>query len=187
MAPLAIWISARVFVSTGMSMIALTSHAAAVLILGLMIHQPQLFPMARNNRILLESKGFQALGSWVAQTFPGQAIAVDSYQLKSAVRYQVPGAMVAQWPGITRGSEYTRNDPDDVVVEQSLMSQETVTIISLKPHPKVIKGFEAITFSGMRVCPDGTSGIFNISNLQLPCEKGLREWWITTYKNQNPR
>ncbi len=187
MAPLAIWISARVFVSTSMSIIALTSHAAAVLILGLMIHQPQLFPMARNNRILLESKGFQALGNWVAQTFPGQAIAVDSYQLKSAVRYQVPGAMVAQWPGITRGSEYTRNDPDDVVVEQSLMSQENVTIISLKPYPKVIKGFEAITFSGMRVCPDGSSGIFNISNLQLPCEKGLREWWITTYKNQNPR
>ena len=186
-APLAIWIVTRMAVPIRLSAIAMSAHAMIVLFLGLMIYQPHLFPMARNNRLLLESKGFESLGQWVSQTYSQQALAVDSYQLKSAIRYHAPTVQVAQWPGITRGSEYTRKDQDDFAVESRLLSQDTVTIISLKPNPKVIEGFQPIAFAGMRVCPDGSSGIFSIANLHLPCEKGLREWWITTYKNQNPR
>lgn len=187
MGSLAIWISSRRQIPMRFSMAAIVTHSAALLGIIWILNDPGSFPGARNNRLLLESKGYQTLGEWVKKDFQGSALAVDSYQLKSAIRYYAPEIPVAQWPGITRGSEYTRGDADDKVVEQQLLNQKTVSIISLKPAPKVILGFTAESFSGMRVCPDGNIGVFNINRPVLPCEKGLREWWVTTYRNQNPR
>jgi hypothetical protein len=132
--------------------------------------------------MLLESKGYKALGEWVRDTYSSKPIAVDSYQLKSAIRYYAPDTPVAQWPGITRGSEYTRGFRDDAMVENALMAQTDLTIIAMDSYPQVIEGFEAVSFEGMRVCPDGRIGVFGVRQTALPCEKGLREWWITSYQ-----
>ncbi len=187
MAPMAIWITSRWVIPLRLSIAAIMTHTLALAGLVFVLSYPESLPGARNNRLLLESKGYRTLGDWVKKEYAGQALAVDSYQLKSTIRYHASSIQVAQWPGITRGSEYTRGDEDDQFVERKLLGQDVVTIISLKPAPKVITGFAAESFSGMRVCPNGSIGVFNITTPILPCEKGLREWWITTYRNQNPR
>ena len=181
MAALTIWVCSRSVISTKTMTIATAIHITLLAGLAWVLTFPESIPGARNNRMLLESKGYKALGEWVRDTYPGRAIAVDSYQLKSAIRYYAPGTPVAQWPGITRGSEYTRGCVDDVAVEGTLLGQRDLTILAMNSYPQVIKGFEAVSFQGMRVCPDGRIGVFSVKQPILPCEKGLREWWITTY------
>jgi Dolichyl-phosphate-mannose-protein mannosyltransferase len=183
MASMAIWIASRGAVRTRTISTVLGIHIFAIGVLALMMIYPESFPGARNNRLLLESKGYRALGEWVRDSYPNQALAVDSYQLKSALRYYAPGTEVAQWPGITRGSEYSRGFIDDTEVEAKLMSQPTLTLISMNSFPLVLRGFQAVSFEGIRVCPTGILGRFSLLHPVLPCTKGLREWWITNYKS----
>lgn len=191
MAPLAIWVLTHWTIPLRLIMTSLAVHIVAISSLIYVLVFPETVPFARKNRLLLESKGYRALGEWVMANFPAEKIAVDSYQLKSAIRYYAPATPVVQWPGITRGSEYTRGDRDDRAIEEKILYQPKLTVISMNSWPQVIPGFNAESFSGIRVCPDGRIGVFNIQHPQLPCEKGLREWWITTYRNdfilQNPR
>jgi hypothetical protein len=182
MAGLAIWFCHRHRVSHRVISIAVTLHVIAIILLGTMMTWPGQFPNARRNRALLESKGYESLGRYIATRFGETPIAVDSYQLKSAIKYYAPMTPVAQWPGITRGSEYTRGAGDDRIVEAALLLMPEVAIISLQPSPRVIAGFQASRIEGLRVCPDGRLGAFSLANPTLPCEKGLREWWITTYE-----
>jgi hypothetical protein len=182
MAGLAIWFSHHYRISPRFIKMAMTAHVIAIVILGIMMTMPGYFPNARRNRALLESKGYASLGQYIEKHFDETPIAVDSYQLKSAIRYYAPETPVAQWPGITRGSEYTRGITDDRAVEEKLLNKSEVAIISLQPSPRVIAGFKAIRFDGLRVCPDGSLGAFSIREPKLPCERGLREWWITTYQ-----
>jgi hypothetical protein len=135
--------------------------------------------------MLLESKGFQALGEMINSQFKEKHMAVDSYQLKSAIHYYAPDMQVAQWPGITRGSEFTRGFIDDRLVEDHLLVSESFAILAMNPYPQVIEGFEAIKFEGIRVCPDGSIGTFSVQKPILPCERGLREWWLTRYRKLN--
>jgi hypothetical protein len=187
MTALAIWISYRWVCPLRLTVAAVTTHSLAVLALFFVIKNPEQFSGARNNRILLESKGFKELGQWATSEFFHNAIAVDSYQLKSALSYHAPTLKIAQWPGLTRGSEYTRGDDDDTAIEKLLFNQESISIITLKPKPKVIDGFTPESFRGIRICPDGKLGVFNVTTPTLPCQEGLRELWVTTYRNQNPR
>lgn len=182
MAALAIFAAGRWTIPIRYISIAFGVHLAAITGLIFILIFPESVPFARNNRLLLESKGFRALGAWVEAEFPDKMLAVDSYQLKSAIRYYAPNTPVVQWPGITRGSEYTRGAPDDVSLEQKIIHQKNLTVISSDPLPYEIQGFSIDSFSGIRVCPDGRIGIFSTQSPILPCEKGLREWWMTTYK-----
>ena len=185
MAALAIWLYSRFTISPKSMIIATSIHIVALACLAYLLAFPESIPGARNNRMLIESKGYRSLGEWVRERYPNQAIGVDSYQLKSAVRYYAPQTPVAQWPGITRGSEYTRGFSDDVAIEKVLLNQTSLTIIAMNSYPQEIQGFEATSFQGMRVCPEGHIGVFSLDNPVLPCEKGLREWWITTYRSNH--
>jgi hypothetical protein len=93
---------------------------------------------------------------------------------------------VLQWPGFTRDSEYTRGRDIDLVLERKMRDQKNVSVISSSGTPMTIPGFEATSFRGIRVCTDGSIGIFSEVDPRLPCKKGVREWWITDYTNQKP-
>jgi hypothetical protein len=181
MAGLAVWLSYRRPLSQRFISIAVLLHAIVIILFGIMMTWPELFPATRRNRLLLESKGYTSLGQYIASRFGQTPMAVDSYQLKSAIRYHSPQTPVVQWPGITRGSEYTRGTPQDKAVESRILNQSSVSILSLQPSPRVIEGYKAIRLEGLRICPDGTLGAFSVSYPSLPCVNGLREWWITTY------
>jgi 4-amino-4-deoxy-L-arabinose transferase-like glycosyltransferase len=145
------------------------------------IQWPNFIPASRNNRLLVETKGFPELGQFVKKRYSGHPLAVDSYQLKSAIAYFAPEIPVTQWPGITRGSEYTRGAIDDLEVGNLLLKEDMVSIISMTPSPRMIQGYSAQKLEGIRVCPEGQLSLFSVENPQISCERGIREWWITTY------
>jgi len=186
MAALAIWCVRRIPIKSQTVLVATLVHVFVLSAFGIILWFPNDFPGARNNRLLLESKGYRALGTWLNENPAKAAIAVDSYQLKSALRYYAPTKPVIQWPGITRGSEYTRGDRDDLEIENMLVNQPELTLISMDPTPRALAGFSATDYRGVRICPDGGLGEFSVQKPILPCTKGLREWWITTYRNQKP-
>jgi hypothetical protein len=183
---LAIWLAASKPINPKLILGAFTFHVLLLLSLGLILYKPELLPKNRNNRLLLESRGFQALGDWAQLNSPRHVIAVDSYQLKSALRFHAPNVDVVQWPGFTRDSEYTRGRQNDLILERKILDQNNFSVISTNDTPMTILGFEATSFRGIRVCADGSIGIFSETEVRLPCEKGLREWWITDYKAQKP-
>ncbi len=183
---LAIWIGASRQISPKLIFGVFTFHIALFLGLGLILYKPDILQKSRNNRLLLESRGFQALANWAQSNSLSEAIAVDSYQLKSTLRFHAPNLDVVQWPGFTRDSEYTRGRDDDLNLERKIRNQNKFLAISTSDTPMTIPGFDATSFRGIRVCPDGSIGIFSEMSTKLPCEKGLREWWITEYKTQKP-
>ena len=186
MSALAIWCARRAPIKSQTVFVATSIHVVVLGLLGMILWFPNYFPGARNNRLLLESKGYQTLGAWLNAIPGSDAIAVDSYQLKSAVGYYAPTKPVVQWPGITRGSEYTRGINDDLEIENVILTQSELTLISMDPTPRALPGFIATDYRGVRICPDGVMGEFSVQKPILPCARGLREWWITTYRNQKP-
>lgn len=183
---LAIWIAVSRPINPKLILNTFLLHVALFLGLGLILYKPDLLPQTRNNRLLLESRGFQSLGQWTQMNSPHQVLAVDSYQLKSTLRFHAPDVDVLQWPGFTRDSEYTRGRDIDLVLERKMRDQKNVSVISSSGTPMTIPGFEAASFRGIRVCTDGSIGIFSEADPRLPCKKGVREWWITDYTNQKP-
>jgi 4-amino-4-deoxy-L-arabinose transferase-like glycosyltransferase len=183
---LAIWIAVSRPINPKLIFSTSVLHVALFLSLGLILLKPGLLPQTRNNRLLLESRGFQSLAQWTQINSPHRVLAVDSYQLKSTLRFHAPDVDILQWPGFTRDSEYTRGRDIDLVLERKILDQKNVSVISNSETPMTIPGFEAASFRGIRVCADGSIGIFSEVAPRLPCEKGLREWWITDYTNQKP-
>jgi len=167
---------------------AIVIHVSIFAVLGLMLAKPELVGSTRENRLLLESKGYLALSEWLGHdaASPDQVIAVDSYQLKSNIKFYAPNLNVVQWPGFTRDSEYTRGRPEDRNLEKTIMAQNHFSVISTSGDPKSIPGFNVTKVRGIRVCPSGTIGVFSETNTELPCKKGLREWWVADYMTQNP-
>jgi 4-amino-4-deoxy-L-arabinose transferase-like glycosyltransferase len=183
---LAVWIAVSSPINPKLIFSAFGLHVTLFLSLVLVLLKPDWLPQTRNNRLLLESRGFQSLGHWTQMNSLQMVLAVDSYQLKSTLRFHAPNLEVLQWPGFTRDSEYTRGRDIDLVLERKIRDQKHFSVISNSDTPMTIPGFEATSFRGIRVCADGTIGIFSEADPRLPCEKGLREWWITEYTNQKP-
>jgi 4-amino-4-deoxy-L-arabinose transferase-like glycosyltransferase len=183
---LAIWIAVTRPLHPRLIVGVLAFHVSLFTGLGIILYKPDILPQNRNNRLLLESRGFLALAQWAHINSPHEVLAVDSYQLKSTLRFHAPNVDVVQWPGFTRDSDYTRGRDNDLILERKIRNQKNVSVISNSDTPMTIPGFEAISFRGIRVCADGSIGVFSEADRRLPCEKGLREWWITEYTNQKP-
>lgn len=167
---------------------ALAAHLGVFALLGLILSHPDLIRASRENRLLLESKGYQKLSIWLAENsdIKTQVLAVDSYQLRSNLHFYNPDLNIVQWPGFTRDSEYTRGRQEDFENEKKIAAQDRFSVISTSGDPKSIPGFEVRKVRGIRVCPSGTIGVFSEENPILPCQKGLREWWLVDYVSQNP-
>lgn len=161
---------------------AMIAHAVAASAIALLASRPDLIPSARNNRMVMETSGYDQLASFLAEKLPSDLLAVDSYQLKSALAVRNPRLNTVQWPRITRPSEYTRGAAVDREIEQFIMQSPEIHLLTFEDIPPELPGFEAVALEGIRSCPDGTIGSFSVSNPQLPCVKGLREWWLVSYR-----
>jgi 4-amino-4-deoxy-L-arabinose transferase-like glycosyltransferase len=162
------------------------THVAIFALLTLILAKPELAGTTRENRILLESRGYKSLSQWLNEQDRDTIIAVDSYQLKSNIRFYGPIIKVVQWPGFTRDSEYTRGRLEDLEIEQKILAQNQISVISTSGDPKSIPGYEATRARGIRVCNTGSIGVFSENHPELPCKTGLREWWIFDYELQKP-
>ena len=161
--------------------VALGIHSLVALVICLLATAPDLIPNGRSNRLVVETSGYEQLTDFIGSRATNEPIAVDTYQLRAALAYYQPNLHTVQWPGITRPSEFTRGDLDDVLLEQDILKQHSMTLVTFEDFPPSIPGYIAKQLEGIRACPDGSIGSFNVSHPVLPCEKGLREWWIVTY------
>jgi hypothetical protein len=157
-------------------------HLSLAGCLMVMVARPELAPFARNNRIINESAGYDHLVELLRSKISGGVLAVDSYQLKSALAARWSDLATAQWPAITRPSEYTRGDVDDVLVESRLKSAKEFYLLTFENIPPELPGFKAVSLEGIRSCPDGKIAFYSVSRPMLPCEKGLRDWWLVGYQ-----
>lgn len=186
MSALAIWVVWRTPPSSRTLYTVFAGHILVFLSLLVILMNPTLLKATRDNRILLESRGYQSLGFWLVKNTVSGPIAVDSYQLKSSIRLYAPEIEVVQWPGFTRDSEYTRGRPEDQDLERKFLSLPQFTVIATSSSPKMIPGYEVSSYGGIRVCPDGSLSVFDELNPVLTCKKGLREWWVVNYLRQKP-
>lgn len=158
------------------------AHATVAIVLVLLASHLNFFPRARDNRLVVETAGYDQLAALVQKSLPDRKLAVDSYQLKSAFAVRAPNIMTVQWPGITRPSEYTRGSADDRAAEKIFLESDGFSLLSFDELPLELPGFTPKDLRGIRSCPDGSLGEYGINHPVLPCEKGLRDWWITTYQ-----
>lgn len=157
-------------------------HAGIGVILVFLGTHPDVLPNARENRLVIETAGYDQLVALVQKILPEKKLAVDSYQLKSAFAIRDPQIQTVQWPGITRPSEYTRGSPDDLEREMDFLTSNSISLLSFDDLPLELPGFTPRKLQGIRSCPDGTMGIYGVDHPVLPCERGLRDWWLTTYE-----
>ena len=161
------------------------AHAGIAMVLAFLASHLNLLPNARDNRLVVETAGYDQLATLVHDAIPERKLAVDSYQLKSAFAARDPDLVTVQWPGITRPSEYTRGSVDDRAAEQLFLESETFSLLSFDDLPLELPGFTPTKLQGIRSCPDGSLGLYGVDYPVLPCEKGLRDWWITTYRRSH--
>lgn len=159
-------------------------HTGLALVLVFLATHLDLLPYARDNRLVVETAGYDQLTSLVRDALSEKKLAVDSYQLKSAFAIRDPEIVTVQWPGITRPSEFTRGAPDDLAAERLFLTSPHFSLLSFDELPLELPGFTPIRLQGIRSCPDGTFGIYGADHPVLPCVNGLRDWWLTTYAAQ---
>jgi 4-amino-4-deoxy-L-arabinose transferase-like glycosyltransferase len=92
-------------------------------------------------RIMRETHGYDALTAHVA-TLPGPYFA-DRYPFAAMLNFHRPGLEVAQWPGITRPSEYERGQIAPIPSLGEL-EQSGFWLVSRKFTPPTIPGFVAV-------------------------------------------
>ena len=157
-------------------------HFSAAAMLIVMVGYPHIAPAARDNRLIVEAAGYDQLAEILPFHLGDKPLAVDSYQLKSALASRLPMLSTAQWPGITRPSEYTRGASDDLGAETVLLNAEQFYLLTFEDIPPELPGRHAVFLEGIRSCPDGRIAFYSTENPVLPCVHGLKDWWLVRYK-----
>jgi 4-amino-4-deoxy-L-arabinose transferase-like glycosyltransferase len=143
-------------------------------------------PDLKNNRLVVESKGYDDLVNLLSSKVSSEIIAVDNYQLKSAFAIRKPSIQTVQWPGITRPSEYTRADFDEQLLERKILEQSGFQLLTYVDLPPTIDNYEVTDLKGIRACPDGQIAFYSIDYPILPCNRGIRDWWLVQYQKMKP-
>ncbi|MCX6126952.1 MAG: glycosyltransferase family 39 protein [Proteobacteria bacterium] len=156
-------------------------HCSAAAVLIMMTNFPNIAPGARDNRLIVEASGYDQLAAILPVHLGSTPLAVDSYQLKSALASRLPNLATAQWPGITRPSEYTRGGPDDLGVEKILLNADHFYLLTFEDIPPELPGRNAVFLEGIRSCPEGRIAFYSTENPVLPCVHGLKDWWLVRY------
>jgi 4-amino-4-deoxy-L-arabinose transferase-like glycosyltransferase len=162
-------------------------HIAIVIGVANMTHLADFLPNLRSNRVIVESQGYDELVQFVRRHIGSpRLLAVDSYQLKSAIAYRDLTIRTAQWPGITRPSEYTRGHPDDTIVERELLQSKDFYLLTSESIPPELPGTDAIALQGIRACPNGLIAFYDKDYPILPCAKGIKDWSLVKYQRRAP-
>jgi 4-amino-4-deoxy-L-arabinose transferase-like glycosyltransferase len=142
-------------------------------------------PNLRNNRMVVETVGYERMIAFLQENIHGSHLAVDSYQLKSALDARNAPWEVVQWPGVSRPSDFTLLHESTIKSQQSFLQyiekHHTFDMLVAEEFPAEIPGFKAIALRGLRACPTGELGLYGVDHPHLPCEKGVKDWWLVTY------
>jgi len=137
-------------------------------------------PQAAERRIMRETQGYAALADHAAN-LPGPVFA-DRYPFAAMLNFYRPDLKVAQWPGITRPSEYGRGRITPIP-SLAAVRGSGFWLLAYKFSPPVIPGFEAVATISLFICPrqplkvvDGGAG-WDAAG----CEQPYHGWRIYQY------
>lgn len=135
------------------------------------------------DRILMETHGFRQLAK-LPQLQEEGAFYADSFQLVSMLRYYNPALRVGQWPGITRTSEFVRNEAYWSPYNLSeLKEKKEFYLLTSDAIPPKIPGFLPTDLNLVQDCREGylkqRSSWLDLSG--KPCGV-LHQWYLVVYE-----
>lgn len=136
-------------------------------------HSPFLPIDVKKDRLLKESFGFEELASYLSKK--SAPIFVDKYQDMAMLSYYQPNMKVAQWPGITRPSEYLRSPhfkPESVESGFWLLTTDYI--------PPRLQGFQAQELKQLKDCRSGLLKEYDEHTFLDGCES-VHTWFLTWY------
>jgi hypothetical protein len=122
------------------------------LLLALYAYHPAGAPTVAR-RVLVETAGWRELAQYVGQL--EGPILTDREQPTSMIRFYQPGLKVAQWPGSSQPSEFVRRPEWNYYTRQSLREHGSFWLISGRPLPPRLGGFEPVQEIELRFSLDG--------------------------------
>ena len=137
----------------------------------------------KRDRILSESHGYKELGSYVARL--KGPLFTDSYQLTAMVRFYSDGRQVAQWPRMTRDSEFVRQ-PNPVFTTADLHAEAAFWLLTSSPPPHFI-GFRAVDMTQLRDCKDAGLQVISTTaarEVYSPCSQPIHAWFLVRYETE---
>ena len=136
---------------------------------------------ADRDRLLAETHGYAQLAAKLSTL--ADPIFADSYQITSMNYFYNPHSHIAQWPGITRDSEFVRRPAMNKWTPEDLRSAGGFWLITTS-MPSIIPGFLANKMTQLRDCKE--SGLQVISSTEpresaKRCAKPVHEWYLVRY------
>lgn len=147
------------------------------LLLGLVcLHTQKPFLPISKDRILRETHGYQELSEKVRSL--GEPILADSYQITAMLRYYLPELSIAQWPHITRPSEFVRNPKfTEGFSWEDLKQKKTFWLVTTHENPILFPSFKESQRKSLLDCRD----LFYVQSENLvPCE-AIHHWHLVQY------
>ena len=136
---------------------------------------------ADRDRLLAETHGYAQLAEKLSTLT--EPVFADSYQITAMNHFYNSHSHVAQWPGITRDSEFVRRAAMNRWTLEDLRSAGGFWLITTA-MPMAIPGFLANKMTQLRDCKE--SGLQVISSTEplesaKRCAKPVHEWYLIRY------
>jgi len=136
------------------------------------------------NRILRETHGYSELAQRVA-SLPGPLFS-DRYQIVAMTRFYAPHRQIAQWPGLSRPSEYLRGVIAPVVTREQVEQADGFRYVGRRVLPMEIPGFRPRSQSSLFYCMN--DGLVEVpTGAPRPCPDPLHRWQLFAYTTDGAR
>ena len=134
------------------------------------------------DRVLQETYGYEQLAN-VHELQRSKSLFSDTYQLTSMLRYYNPRLNVAQWPGITRTSEYLHNENVWNTHKVSSLYENGFDLVTTEKVPRSINGFAPIDMMQIKDCKERYLKIISINSPPeiLKCSH-VHVWYLIKYQ-----
>jgi len=153
------------------------------LVLSLIVHaNTGMLPIrADRDRLLAETHGYAQLAEKLGAL--GEPIFADSYQITAMSHFYNSRSHVAQWPGITRDSEFVRRAAMNRWTLDDIRSAGGFWLIT-SAMPMIIPGFLANKMTQLRDCNESGLQVISSSDPResaFRCAKPVHEWYLIRY------
>ena len=177
-----LWLAAWRPLPVKFLLVTLGLHSALLFGLSLHIQFPENSKKPHKDRLLIETHGFKKLAAYLAPK--ADLIMVDTYQMAAQLSLRLPQHIIAQWPDITRRSEFNyRTDLYDRAAA-NIANQQNFWLFSNERTPPTLLGYRVSHYEEIRDCLDGrlvtTAYKVELETYQS-CEPYVHRWFLGHY------
>jgi 4-amino-4-deoxy-L-arabinose transferase-like glycosyltransferase len=158
-------------------------NVAALAALG--VHARWPLHAANGDRVLDETRGYRDLAALVARS--GEPVFFDRHQTGGMLRFYEPDLEAAQWPGLTRPSEFVRRREWNPWTGADLAARGSFLLVTGRLVPRGIEGFRAVEMSEVAVLAEGGRVRTRVADgagaarTALDTSPALHRWYVVRY------